>query len=391
MIGPFPHVGLFSGIGAFDLGLGDGYQTVLAVDNDADKNAIYFQNHGHRRALKEADIAAITAADVPGRPDLVTAGFPCQDISEAGKGAGLDGARSGVFWHLARLLGSLRDEGCAPKVVLIENVSALLKRGFAAVVGALHDCGYRKIGAVVIDAADFVPQSRERVFIIAVNEDLEVPAELVGSAPVDHFTPPGLRRAVAALPEKLASCWTCWRLPVPPACDAKLIDVLDDAVVWHDRRQSEILLGQLSEISKAEIDNAGGTGVRTVFAAFRRTRPIVGPQIEIRTDGRAGCLRVASGGSSRQLVIEAEGARRRTRYLIPRECARLMAIPDSFRLPTGYAGLNACGDAVCVAVVAHLERHLLTPLLRNSRPLTADVGPASVEHGADLETQRQEP
>ena len=66
------HVELFSGIGAFALGLGAGYRTVLAVDNDANKNMIYYLNHG-RGALKAADIAEITTAHIPGRPDLLTA------------------------------------------------------------------------------------------------------------------------------------------------------------------------------------------------------------------------------------------------------------------------------------------------------------------------------
>ncbi len=361
------HVELFSGIGAFALELGAGYRTVLAVDNDANKNMIYYLNHG-RGALKAADIAEITTAHIPGRPDLLTAGFPCVDISGAGRGEGIHGARSGVFWEAVRILRELRDEGRAPRVVVVENVTALYTgrggRDFAAVVGAFVECGYRWIGATVIDAIDFTAQSRPRIFIIAPDE---IPASLVSAKPVDYFSPKSLKKVVAALPPETAARWFWPKLPVPPACDAKLTDILMDSVVWRDRRQTETLLGQLSAISRAAVDQAAATGERAVFAAFMRTRKPAGPQLEIRVDGKAGCLRAAKGGNSRQLVIEVEGARRRTRYLIPWECARLMAIPNSFRMPTGYAGLNAVGDAVCVAVVAHLERHLISPII-NSRP-----------------------
>ncbi len=192
----------------------------------------------------------------------------------------------------------------------------------------------------------------------------------MGTGPTAHFTPPALMRAHSALPSGLD--WIWWRLPVPPICNARLIDVLDDAAAWNDRRQTEILIGQLSTISKAELDRAGATGRRAVFAGFRRTRPS-GVQIEIRTDGRAGCLRVASGGSSRQLVIETEGDRLRTRYLTARECARLMALPPTFRLPGGYDGLNAVGDAVCVSAVSFLDRNLLFPLVADAVGLRSSL------------------
>ena len=172
------HVGLFAGIGAFDLGLGAGYRTMFANDWDLNKVSIYRENHGPG-ALKAADVAEITAAHIPGRPDLLTAGFPCVDISEAGRGEGINGARSGVFWQAARIIQELRDQGRAPRVVVVENVQALYTgRGgqdFIAVVGALVECGYRWIGAAVVDTIDFTAQSRPRIFVIAADE---IPTEL---------------------------------------------------------------------------------------------------------------------------------------------------------------------------------------------------------------------
>ena len=118
------------------------------------------------------DVANLKPADLPGVADLAWASPPCQDVTLAGDRAGLDGARSGSFWPFWRLMQALRAEGRAPRLIVIENVPGLLTshggKDFDAICDALTDAGYR-FGAVVIDAALFVPQSRERVFIVAVD------------------------------------------------------------------------------------------------------------------------------------------------------------------------------------------------------------------------------
>lgn len=363
---PLEHYGCFSGIGAFNPGLGPEYRCTFANDIDPVKNACYRENWG-RDALKPGDIGLLKPADCPGRAHLVTAGFPCTDLSEARQCSGLNGRRSGTFWPFIDLTAGLRDEGRAPTVVLLENVSGLLSsqsgRDFAAVVGALRNCGYSKIGAAIVNAADFTAQSRERVFVVAVHEHHEFPAGLVSSAPAAHFTPTALRRAVDALPVELGSCWVWWNLPVPPPHNIQLIDILDEAAAWDSRDRADALLGQLSAISRAELERARASGERAIYAAFRRTRP-GGVQIECRFVGLAGSLRVASGGSSRQILIEIEGASTRTRLLTPRECARLMGLPDSFKLPASINDALGCvGDGVAVPVVTFLSENLLLPLL----------------------------
>ena len=94
--------------------------------------------------------------------DLCWASPPCQDLSEAGGRAGLDGTRSGAFWPFMRLIEGLRAERRAPRLIVYENVTGLIDshggRDFEAVVGALNNAGYR-FGALMIDAALFVPQS----------------------------------------------------------------------------------------------------------------------------------------------------------------------------------------------------------------------------------------
>ena len=98
-------------------------------------------------------------------PLILTAGFPCQDISYAGKGAGLAGERSGLFYEVARLVGELR-----PDYVLLENVSALLTRGLDAVLGTLASLRYDALWACIPACAVGAPHRRDRVWLLAIPE-----------------------------------------------------------------------------------------------------------------------------------------------------------------------------------------------------------------------------
>jgi site-specific DNA-cytosine methylase len=129
-------------------------------------------------------------ADLPGTADLAWASFPCQDLSLAGAGAGLKGDRSGTFWPFWKLMKALTAKGRAPRMIVLENVcGAITSHGgkdFAAIGAALAGGGYR-FGAVVMDAAHFVPQSRPRLFIVAVLASLPVPAALVAEGPDENW------------------------------------------------------------------------------------------------------------------------------------------------------------------------------------------------------------
>lgn len=97
--------------------------------------------------------------------DVIAGGFPCQDISFAGNGAGLAGARSGLWYQYARIIGLIR-----PRYVLVENVSALLIRGLDAVLGTLASMGYDSEWGCIPASAVGAPHIRDRVFIIAYDE-----------------------------------------------------------------------------------------------------------------------------------------------------------------------------------------------------------------------------
>lgn len=94
--------------------------------------------------------------------DWMLGGFPCQDLSLAGKGEGLDGDRSGLFWEYLRIVRDLR-----PRIVIMENVPGLLTRGLSTVLGALAEIGYHAQWRVLSAADVGAPHLRERVFIVA--------------------------------------------------------------------------------------------------------------------------------------------------------------------------------------------------------------------------------
>jgi len=163
------HVDLFAGVGGFSLALERaGAKSVANVE--IDKYCRQILGRHFPSAKQFDDIKNVSGDDlrsagfIPER-GIITGGFPCQDISIAGKGAGLSGDRSGLFWEIVRLLEELH-----PKWFILENVPRLLSinggRDMATVVKALVDCGYG-LAWRVLDAQHFgVPQRRRRVFIV---------------------------------------------------------------------------------------------------------------------------------------------------------------------------------------------------------------------------------
>ena len=365
----------FAGGGLARLGL-VGFETLFANDFDPAKARAYRENFGGA-ALVEGDIWDLTPADLPGRADLAWASSPCQDLSLAGARGGLSAARSGAFWGFWRLIEGLAAEGRAPRAVAVENVAGLLtSRGgqdFAALCGAMQRQGYR-FGAVEADAALWLPQSRPRLFVIAVRDP---DAALCGSRPVAPFHSARVRSAHDRLPSQLRRDWLWWRLAPPPARNLDLAGVLepDGAVSWASPERTEAVLGLLAPLHRARLDAVLASGERRAGAGYRRVRTEDGiktQRLEIRFDGLAGCLRTPAGGSSRQFVVVCEGGRARLRLLTPREAARLMGLPEDYRLPArDGAALKLAGDGVAVPVVRALADQILTPLLGGGRRAAA--------------------
>jgi DNA (cytosine-5)-methyltransferase 1 len=346
-------------------GLGAGWRCLFANDFDPLKAQTYRDNWGGDD-LDQGDIWAVEPSLLPECADLAWASSPCQDFSLAGGRAGLEGGRSSAFWGFWRLVETLAAEGRAPRALVIENVVGLLTshggQDFAALCGALARLGY-SFGALEIDAAAFTPQSRPRVFVVATRE--APPAHQQQGA----FHSRNVLRAHAALSSALQARWVWWSLPAPPARNSDLAAVLepDASVRWHTAAQTERLMQLMAPVHRRKIESARAAGARKVGALFRRTRTEEGVRVqraEVRFDDVAGCLRTPGGGSSRQTVVVVQDGQVRTRLLSAREGARLMGLPDDYRLPSSdNAALHITGDGVAVPVVRHLAERLLEPLL----------------------------
>jgi len=364
----------FAGGGMARLGLGPGWRCLFANDLDPKKAAVYRANFAGAPELRTGDVAALTPADLPGAADLAWASFPCQDLSLAGQRGGLDAKRSGAFWPFWRLMEGLNAEGRAPRLIVLENVcGALTSHGgddFRAIAAAFVEAGYR-FGALVIDAALFLPQSRPRLFVLGARADRRVPRRLKRAVPDPLWHPAAVRDQVRQLPPKLRRRWVWWRLPPPPARATVFADVLEDqphGVDWHTPGQTDRLLSLMSPAHRAKVAAAQAAGRRVVGGVYKRIR--AGEQrAEARFDDLAGCLRTPAGGSSRQTLLLVEGERIRSRLLSPREAARLMGLPEHYALPERYNdAYHLAGDGLAVPVVRYLAAHLLEPLAQPQAP-----------------------
>jgi DNA (cytosine-5)-methyltransferase 1 len=158
---------LFSGIGGFEIGFGrSGHEVVLTCENWPPARAVLAAHFGSRGIPNHPDITELP--DLPADVDVICAGFPCQDLSQAGRTAGIEGLRSSLVRHVFRLL----DRRPVPWV-LLENVSFMLSLGrgkaLDAITHELEERGYRWAYRVV-NSLGWLPQRRERVFLLASRE-----------------------------------------------------------------------------------------------------------------------------------------------------------------------------------------------------------------------------
>ncbi|HWU45075.1 MAG TPA: DNA cytosine methyltransferase, partial [Bdellovibrio sp.] len=170
-------------------GLGDNWSCLFANDFDPKKGQTYLRNWS-AEYFKICDVKTLKTDDLPSIAQMAWASFPCQDLSLAGAGAGLKGKRSGTFWPFWKLMIGLIEEERAPRIIVLENVCGTLTshsgKDFESILDALMKASYR-FGALIIDAALFVPQSRRRLFIIAVKEEQLIPGDLVSKDAIEPW------------------------------------------------------------------------------------------------------------------------------------------------------------------------------------------------------------
>lgn len=357
----------FAGIGLMRMGLEhQGWNISWANDIDEEKYAMY---KAHFADADEhfivGDIHNVEGAWLPS-VTLATASFPCNDLSLAGARRGLNGKSSSAFWGFVRVLEEMDER--RPAIVLLENVTGFLTshkgEDLRCALHALNDLDYL-VDAFILNAAWFVPQSRQRLFVVGVQGERKGPVLLESALIESQIRPKALAHFIATHPEL---AWHIRTLPEIISNDQTLEEVLedlpDDVEEWWNKERAEYLLNQMSQRHRAIAERmiAGRKySYGTVFRRVRNKRSMA----ELRTDGIAGCLRTPRGGSGRQILFRGGNGKYAVRLLTPRECARLMGA-DEFTLrpdlPLNRA-LFGFGDAVCVSAIEWIARYYFNPVV----------------------------
>ena len=317
----------FAGMGLMRAGLEHvGIETVFANDIDETKAKLYADNWG-RDELHVCDIRALTGDDIPDA-ELVTASFPCTDMSLAGKYKGLNGAQSSLVLDFLRILDEM--DCRAPQTLMIENVMGFLTanngKDWQTVVDGIHNLGY-KSAHIVVDAGAFVPQSRARVFLFGHKGTIDLP------------DPPQIRN------------------------DLRLVEIAEEDGDWWAPDRLRAFLETLSPIQSKRVFRYQRRFWPGYYGAFRRTRG-GRPVWEVRADERAGALRTTRGGSAKQAIVRAGRGEIAVRWMSLTEYARLQGAEHlRYDSVTPSQAMFALGDAVCIPVIEWLAKRCLMPLL----------------------------
>jgi DNA (cytosine-5)-methyltransferase 1 len=346
-----PFLDFFAGSGLVSTALRSCFDLVWANDVCAKKATIFRANHPDI-PLIERSIVTISGAEVP-RAALAWASFPCQDLSLAGPAKGIRASRSGLVWEWLRVMDGM---AARPPLVVAENVVGLLSSNEGRHYRELHEAlvqrGYR-VGAIVLDAVRFLPQSRPRVFVVGIAAHTPIPQALLDDGPNWLHS-----SAVVRVARQLKD-FVWWRMPQPRERKTTLSDLVDRSLPCHAPATCEKNLALLPEFHRRRLD----ASELDVAPGYRRIRN--GQQVlELRFDDVSGCLRTLVGGSSRQLLLVRSNGSWKTRFLSAAEAARLMGAPLRFKLPVCETdAYRAMGDAVAVPVVAYLAKNLLSKIL----------------------------
>lgn len=336
----------FAGSGLVAYGLKDMFSPVWSNDISERKAAVYNANFLCEH-FSLGDIKNVSGGSLP-TAHLSWASFPCQDLSLAGSQKGIFAERSGLVWEWLRVLDELKEK---PKIIALENVSGLLSSNDGENYRSLHNAliqrGYN-CGAICLNASAFVPQSRPRVFVIAVKNEVSIPSLVVGDGPC------WLHNSAAIKLGNELENWVWWKAKKPAKRNSSIKDILDPNAMYD----KDDVLRLVPEKGMKTLNSHE----RVVATGYRRTRN-GSQQLELRFDGVAGCLRTPGGGSSKQYVVVRENGQNHARLLTVREAARLMGAPDSFMLPGTYNdGYFAMGDAVVLPVARFIGENILLPL-----------------------------
>lgn len=362
---PKPNfIDLFCGGGLVRLGLDNRWSCSLAVDWDGTKEEAYKCLWGEE-AFERADVSEISEERITDGTSLVWASFPCQDLSLAGNRSGLSGSRSGYFWSVIELIAKAKNRGHRPQVLAFENVPGFVSQNggqdFVSAIRAVTGLGYA-CTAIVVDAKHFVPQSRPRVFILAVHHDALRHAAIADVQP-NWLYPKYLTRTIYETRLNDSPDWFWLAAGPQVARNVTLTSIMDwqvDQSAWDDMTQTQALLKLLSPLHQSKLEAVISKGERQVFGIYRRMRPTKDgnnvQRAEISFNDHAGCLRAPTGGSSRQKFLFVDGKKIRSRLPLPHELCRIMGVKEkNFSELTYNQIYRVFGEGVSPPVVSFID------------------------------------
>lgn len=356
----------FAGIGLVRIGLeAAGFQVVWSNDYEPKKKIMYqghFRDTAERHKFVLGDVGQVSAIDLPPDISMAWASFPCTDLSLAGNGKGINDGESKTFWEFIRIVNEMG--AAAPSVVCLENVPGLItsKGGedLRSAVRALNRLGY-SVDVLLLDACRFVPQSRERLFLIGAKKPPENLDESVSALRPESLE--FIRRDSTLVTHAAV-------LPEPPGyltsgLSAFVENIADSDPRWWSASHTSAAMETLSYTQSRRLELLKQLKGPVYRSGYRRTRNGK-PVWEFREDDISGCLRTARGGSSKQAIIKICRNEIMMRWMTPLEYARLMGAGDyTLGTVTDSQSLFGFGDAVCAPVVEWLADHYLAPLVSN--------------------------
>jgi DNA (cytosine-5)-methyltransferase 1 len=347
-------VSLFAGIGGFDLALErNGIEVVASVEWDKHAQSVLknrFPNSKIYGDIQEVTGEQLINAGFDPRNGIITGGFPCQDLSVAGKRAGLEGNRSGLFWEICRLF----DETKAQYFIL-ENVPGLLSSNNGAdmgtVISALAQRGYG-LAYRVFDAKHFgVPQRRRRVFIVgSLGDNGGTPAEILAIAE-------GRGGYLEKSKQQKKSITTTTPIGIG---DTGIEERINDAILFQATRNESIRIYEKHSPTLAVAGWLRSLNVFSMHGAMIGRSETAGPKGSGFFGNNEPSYTLTASSQARHGVVTVTENESMVRRLTPLECERLQGFPDGWTEGQSDAHrYKQLGNAVAVPVVSWIIERLV--------------------------------
>lgn len=338
------YLDLFSGCGGFRLGLQQaGFVFINEAHSEIDKYANQIYNRNFKESEDLGDVNSIRLTKLSWRPDVITFGFPCQDLSIAGKKRGLKGTRSGLFFRAIEIIRYYK-----PKVFIFENVKGLLSHNegktFEVVLQTIADIGLYECQWQLLNTRWFLPQNRERIYFIG---------HLRGESRSEVFP---IRESSQLFNSKIRNQQreTIVTTTIRPGMNG----IPGNSECYIKESQKNFQVNRIYPIDGPSVtlsSQGGGQGAKTGLYAM----PVLTPD---RQEKRQNGRRFKEDGEP-AFTLTAQDKHGvydgyRIRRLTPVECERLQGFPDNWTLGVSDSQrYKMLGNAVSVPVVkAIMER-----------------------------------